>query len=342
MVPREYLNNTHYDETARSTQQSIYQWIWGAILWIASHSLAITATETHANPWLPNPGKWKYYFDSTNYNISKNIKADYEKYITAEKEIILSYKIIDEINLKTALAKDRSKTHEDKLRLEEAKNHRIGIIKNHIAQLQLLKQYLYYDYKLFDIGQGVEYGHNEKFSYGIDGYFGKLKYSYNSNTKIFLKYKIFQKDNYVITIKPNFNLGKISNMVAIETIFGSSKKISRKKHKLETEIFQYSGIGVTKYIGNNPITNRLGYQLENCVGIKLKTDILLLIQTINEIQPGYMGLFSNIVKNHFKISKEIDINDSKLSFNIGYFTIKSISGKKHLGSGYGGGIWIEI
>jgi hypothetical protein len=78
------------------------------------------------------------------------------------------------------------------------------------------------------------------------------------------------------------------------------------------------------------------------MGIRLKNNILLLFQTINEIRPGYIGLYNNILRKQFKIAKEIEINRAKFSFNIGYFTIKSISGKKYLGSGYGVGLWIEI
>ena len=102
--------------------------------------------QAYANPWLASPTKWKYYFDIGNY--SNNFKDDVEKYIAIEKEIKLSYKIIDEITLKTALAKDNSKTEEDKSRLEIFKNHRLETLKNYIAELKARQEYLYHDYKL--------------------------------------------------------------------------------------------------------------------------------------------------------------------------------------------------
>lgn len=313
-----------------------------AILWITSLSLAMTTTESHANPWLPEPGKWKYYFDLSNHNSSKTSKEDIEKYIAIEREIILLHKTINEIALKTALAKDKSKTEEDKARLEIFKNHRIEELKNYIAQLQLMQQYLYHDYNLWDAAQGVEYGYNKYLSYGIESNFGKLKSSSYSNFKIFLKNKILQKDKYILTVKPHIILGRIYHIIGIDTILGSSKRIPSKKFSLERKIFQYSSIAITKQIGSKELTKKLCYQLENTVGVKFKTDTLFLIQTINEIRPGLIGLYNNILRKQFKIAQEIEIRGSKLSFNIGYFTIKSISGKRFLGSGYGVGLWIEI
>jgi hypothetical protein len=259
------------------------------------------------------------------------------KYIAIERDIILLHKTINEITLKTALAKDKGKTEEDRLRLENFKNHRIEELRNYIAQLQLLQQYLYHNHNLWDAAQGAEYGYNKYFSYGVESNFGKLKSSNYSNFKIFLKNKILENNRYIITIKPHINLGRIYNTIGVDTIFGSSKKST-----LETKFFQYNSIGITKQLGKNAPTNRLSYQLEVSVGTRFKTNTLFLIQTINEIKPGLIGLYSNILRKQFKIAQEVEVNGSKFCFNIGYFTIKSISGKRDLGSGYGVGLWIEI
>jgi hypothetical protein len=277
-----------------------------------------------------------------NHNITKNATKERTEYLQAEKEIMLLHRAIDDINLKTALAKDNSQNLEDQLRLEAYKNHKIDAIKIYIKQLRLLQHHLYHDYKLWEWGHGIEYGYNEYFSYGMNGNFSKAKSREDTNIGLFVKYKMLHHGNYIVTLKPNFHFGKMSNIMGVDIIFGTSKKIKPKKNKLETEIFHYDSIGITKHIDQYKATNNIGYSFETCTGVKLKTNILLITQTINQLNPESIGLYRNIFRKQFKIAKEIEINSSKLSLSVGYFTINSLSAKKYIGAGYMVGIWIEI
>jgi hypothetical protein len=282
---------------------------------------------TYANPWIPETGKWSYALE-----LSKEIKPktsinEFSAYLEIQKNIILLEKKLAEIKTKISLLQDNARNNENRNRLEIYKNHRKNEIEKLQARLKDLEEYLYLDYKLGSFSHKIEYGHRDNISFGIGGNFSKSKYSQSNRAMIFGKYKIYDKNRKILSIKTYAHIEEGTVYPGMDIIWGGSKKTK----KLDS--FFYSSFG---------ISHGSIYNYETMVGTRFKNDYLILVQAIGRMEKHTTKLYQNLLRKQYKIAHEIQNNHTKFAISFGYYQDISISAKRPLGSGYIIGIWGEI
>lgn len=282
---------------------------------------------TYANPWIPEAGQWKYALE-----LSKEIKPktsidEFSAYLEIQKNIILLEKKLTEIKTKISLLQDNARNSENKNRLEIYKNHRKNEIEKLTQKLKELEGYLYLDYKLGSFSHEMEYGYRNNISFGIGGNFSKSKYSLSNRTMIFGKYKIYDKNKKILSVKPYTHIEEGNLYPGIDIIWGGSKKTKN------LDSFFYSSFG---------ISHGSIYNYETMVGTRFKNDYLILIQAIGRMEKHTIKLYQNLLRKQYKIAQEIQNNHTKFTISVGYYQDISISAKKPLGSGYIIGLWGEI
>lgn len=271
-----------------------------------------------ANPWIPEIGTWKYSLE-----LSSNLKPkthEYEQYKQIEKSIIALQKSLDKINIKITLLKDKARNQENINRLEIYRKHRQHEITKLKQQLKKLEEYLYLDYKLGSFSQEVEYGYRENISFGFSSNLAKNKYSESARARIFGKYKLYEKKQKIISIKPHFDIEEGRVIPGIEMIWGGSKETK----KLDN--FTYSSFGIMP----GPI-----YSYVTTAGSRFK-DYLFLIQAFGRLEKNATKLYEHLLRKQYKIAKEFS---PQFTISIGYFQDISLSARRPLSNGFNIGIW---
>ncbi|MGV2432314.1 MAG UNVERIFIED_CONTAM: hypothetical protein LVQ98_02825 [Rickettsiaceae bacterium] len=79
----------------------------------------------------------------------------------------------------------------------------------------MAEQYLYYDHKIWDFSNEIEYGYNETISYGVSSNNARSKFHSSKNIGIFYKHNLYKTRNLILTIKPNINFNNNANLLRL-------------------------------------------------------------------------------------------------------------------------------
>ncbi len=299
-----------------------------------------------ANPWLPSPGHYKYYFNFGRHYPANSIKYENQGYYAIERKISLLNKAIYDITLQASLRKELANTDEDRRRIDIFVKHRIEEINGLISNLKNYQQYLLVNYNLFELGSGIEYGLRENFSCGVTGNLNRMKLPHGAEDNfklfgLFAKFKILDKNRYVLTLQPKVLFDEFGQRVEFGAMLGHSKPILKENSYGQIERFEYAVAGVTRPIGNPYVRSSLGYHAETNFGVKFKDNTILMLQAINDITPGLGKIYSNVLRKQVTIAHGVNINNAKVSLSLVFFNVDSLRAGRHITSGYSVGLWIE-
>ena len=335
-------------------------------------------TYIYANPWLPEPAGWKYSFQYSKYTTPKSIKF-YERdlYFALDKTQALLYKELAQskqflnteiTNRKSALvlreqnnwfylsnqekqiAKDTLFEQDPDLQiLYDRARHREDDTNHKVKYLKDLQEYLILSYHNWSATTNVEYGFDNKFSYGVS--IGKQKevskFNDNKNTdtfSLFFKAKLYDYKGYIFTVQPKFlTIGPVRG-ANITAMLGKSHIMKRKLLGKEVEVFGYSSFGVTQFLDSNIIKKQMHAEITS--GIKWNDSTILINQEAEEFNPELSKTYKRVLRSQFTIAQDINFANieprNKVYLTLSYFSIDSIKAKRRLSSGYSVGLWLEL
>ncbi len=340
------------------------------ILWF------LCVSHVQANPWLPEPGGWKYNLQYSKYATPKSIKF-YERdlYFALEREQILlknnlaQYKISlkDEIDQRESAllilhqnqlnglnvldkqnAKDRIfKDNLDLQILYNRINNQIKDAEQYIQQLKNDQQKLITAYHKWSASSSVEYGLDKHISYGISGTRIKEVNKLDTNKQvdnfsIFFKGKLYGKKGYALTLQPKFlTLGDMQG-ADFTLMLGKSHIMKRKVFGKEVEVFGYSAFGVTRFLN----TNMSQTHAEVTSGIKWNDSTILMNQESEDFNPGFPKTYKRVVRSQFTIAQDLNFASieprNKVYLTFSYFSVDSVKANRNLSTGYSIGLWLEL
>jgi|GEM_PF-6300209 len=340
---------------------------------ILTYSLSI-----QANPWLPEPGGWKYSFQYSKYTTPTTIKFyEREWYFQLEKKQTLLYKDLEQytnslheqikkhqIALVTleqhkwaGLSHDAKERAKNQLYIQDPSlqilygriRNRTEYTTNTIHYLQTLQNDLITSYHHWSANTHVEYGLNKNMSYGVTIGGGRetKKFTTDSeinNFSIFLKRKLYDKKGYIFTLQPKFlTMGSMQG-AEITAILGKSHTLKRKVFGKKVEVFGYSAFGITKFFHHNMIKKQMHTHITS--GIKWNDSTILMNQESEDFNPESSKTYKRVLQSQFTIAQDLNFASieprNKVYLTLSYCTIDSIKAHRRLAAGYSIGLWLEL
>ena len=337
---------------------------------------SLFVSHVQANPWLPEPGGWKYNLQYSKYTTPKSVKF-YERdlYFLLEKEQLLSknnlaqYKTslndkIDQrkmvllainqnqLNALGAVDKQNAKDSlfERDLDLQilyNRINNQTKDTEQYIQQLKNDQQKLITSYHKWSASSSVEYGLDKHISYGISGTRIKEVNKLDTNKQvdnfsIFFKGKLYGKKGYALTLQPKFlTIGDMQG-ADFTLMLGKSHIMKRKVFGKEVEVFGYSAFGVTRFLN----TNMSQIHAEVTSGIKWNDSTILMNQESEDFNPGFPKTYKRVLRSQFTIAQDLNFASieprNKVYLTFSYFSVDSVKANRNLSIGYSIGLWLEL
>ena len=331
-----------------------------------------------ANPWLPEPGGWKYSLQYSKYTTPKTIKF-YERdwYFQLEQKQASLYKELDQDKIslnekidkhKIALvrreqhrwlglsdqekqsAKDQLYAQNPDLQILYTRiKHRTNDAENIAKYLKNLQEYLITSYHHWSATTNVEYGLGKHISYGVGIGGGRETNKFKTNSKvnsfsIFLKSKLYDKKGYVFTLQPKFlTIGSIQG-ADVTVMLGKSHTMKRKIFGKKAEVFGYSAFGITKFLNDNIIKKQMHAEITS--GIKWNDSTILMNQESEDFNPDLSKAYKRVLRSQFTIAQDLNFASiepqNKVYLTLSYFTIDSMKANRRLSTGYSIGLWLEL
>ena len=233
--------------------------------------------------------------------------------------------------------------------LEQRQNNKIDELSLANIQLKNLQNYLITSYHHWAATTDIEYGLNERFSYGVGIGAGQETNKYKTNTKvdkfsIFFKSKLYDKKGYIFTLRPKFlTIGPIYG-ADLTAMLGKSHKMKHKVFGKKVEVFGYSSFGITKFLNSNIIKNKLHAEITS--GIKWNDSTILMNQESEDFNPGLSKTYKRVLRSQFTVAQDLNFasieHRNKVYLTLSYFTIDSLKARRRLSAGYSIGLWLEF
>jgi hypothetical protein len=311
-----------------------------------------------ANPWLPEPGHSKFFssiamIDKESIN-RKKIRE--EIYLESQR---MMYDLEEEKSeiVNRILLENRNATNNERRTLEQ--------IDQDMKTLKLISidQKAYQDDKIGNVSR--EYGINEKYSLGVNiGYrwskfashdiycrSGKFisrseknTVTYGNNVDIFLKYKVFNNDNWIITLQPKLYMdkyGKSGNKLFQE--IGLMVGYSRETI---TGATKFSEIGI---FAGNSVNNKWNMEDSGSIsftkGIKFQSGIMLYNFLRYYTRKVDNKIYNKSLYEQISVAKETGFGRLKrnnFTVSAGYFFDQSLVDRNFKLSGPVFSLWFNI
>lgn len=331
----------------------------------------ITSQNILASPWLPDIGKYKYSISTSKIDKGSKIlkKQRVGFYIKTENLIddFLLYRenLFNEMNaeiemrirmLPTVFTAEsrRSQITEITQMVSNKFNQKIAFIDVSVKSLKntLCQMHSYQDQE--QISSTIEYGATDQISFGINALYQENRFvnskytdtKDHSQTKsgdIFLKYKLFQNNNYIISVQPKILIKARSNYHQ-DTFQDLSILLGFSKKKGSLEFFTESGIAIGGGVSSNTSKNKY-YTFALSEGVKLPYSFTLVNFTKFYIRRNYGYIYKKSIYKQLSIAKTFNFNNlrvSNLSIQLGYFWDTSLKAKNFSISGAVFSLWFEV
>lgn len=312
------------------------------LLFIISFSSKVFAISA----WLPKPGKYKFSFSMSaidNYS-SYNKQRRISRYRKIKNKINYLNEREEELKktmndlIQGLLVKLKTMDDPDIIKIKEIRKKYDSYIAANRDKIESLKRTLYqlksYQDNILN-NYSLEYGANENISFGIktlfkenyfiDSEFTKFKSNSYSN-EIFLKYKIFQNQHYILSLQSQISAIKDSGykeeiFKTITLLTGYSKK------KKTSEFFAQGELGIS-VCQNSACNNKSNYNFAFLEGIKSKKGFMLINFTKYTFRKNYDSIYASTIYEQISIAKQFKLNEASSADNftiqMGYFWERSI------------------
>jgi hypothetical protein len=235
-----------------------------------------------------------------------------------------------------------------------------NIIKNEINKIQLSVDKLKEELCLLSPYQQqqitstyIEYAPIHNMSFGINGYykedvFTNSKYTSSkrkSDTKsmsFFYKYKIFQNNNFILSIQPQLTVNRHSTL-SCETLQELIFLAGVTKSKGEYEFFTEGSVAISDRLSSISKKNKSS-TYTHAEGIKLPIGITLMNFTKYYVRKHCNPILKLSVYEQLSVAKTFNfgnVRDKSLTIQLGYFWDKSLKIKSYKISGVVFSIWLE-
>lgn len=301
------------------------------------HLILILSTTFYTNnilasAWLPKAGGYKYSFSmSVVDNKSRMQKQERANlYLKAQQEIEYLSEVIKDLNTSS-------------VRYKSVYN-RIQLLKKALTQLTSYQD---------DESKSafVEYGINNKQSIGLhiqyktniflDEYVNST--SNTSSADIFYKFKLFQNNNFIVSLQPKVSVTKDTSLKEelfneISFLVGSSKEFKR------AEMFTDTSLSFGKCI-NCATTKKQYYSFAISEGMKFPYGFMLVNFTKYYFRRNYGPIYNKTLYEQFSVAKEIKFGTLKqrnCTMQRGYFWDTSIIHPHYKVSGTIFSVWLDV
>ncbi len=306
-----------------------------------------TTTESYAGAWLPEVGTYNLY-SSHSY-----IDARSRKIRNIRKEAFIDIQSdIQELGMVRDLIYKRAsdlgrKLLNSELRNIEQINHDIGLLEQESSELASFSDE---NSSYFEL----EYGLAEAHSFGTKVGYKTNKFAdlnsgktsatnYGREIDIFYKYKVFENENWVATIRPKIHFSTYDRRKSLgysdfELLIGHSR--IKKNYGAYFEC----GITARKYYGRI-IDNSIGYVLSMQEGIKFGRGFTLSNYTEYEKAKFVNILYRQTIYDQVSIAKEITFDSlgvNCFTAQIGYFWKGSLVNRFYTVSGPIFSVWLNL
>lgn len=323
-----------------------------------------------ANPWLPEVGGWKYNLEYSKNDTPRSIKFyETDQYFEGEKNKALLAKRIDQANQfykaqidsrqnywLTQYSQQYIQQHnifagDPYLQiLYTNRNNEIQRLNGYIAQISNLQQYLITSYHKWGARTAIEYGLSDNVSYGVNIGYGREVKKWKAKSDIdhfslFAKTKLFEYDNFILTLQPKFIRQGPMNGLDLTVMLGKSAIMKKKLLGKKIEVFGYSSFEITKFPNNNSgMRSKAHFEITS--GFKWNDRTIFMNQESEDCNAGLNKTYKRVLTSKFTVAHDINFASieprNKVYLTYSYFTIDSLKAKRRLSSGYSVGLWLEL
>ena len=310
--------------------------------------LCTLPSNSSASAWLPLPGTYKY---TATFGITDKMSKD--KRDTRSQEFVEIQNNIHRLGNQKNFIYQRAKDENRKLfNLEKIE---IEEIENDIALLEEEAKFMssFSDDKMSFFE--VEYGATNTQSFGLKlGYtndkFADIKVQKTKAIKIgkdldiFYKYNIYNKNDFLITLRPKLHYSKYScagnkKHIDISVLMGYSQE-NRKKSTSFYEV----GITGRKYYQKD-VSSKISYVISMLEGIKFDDGITFSNYTEYEKAKFTNFIYNRTIYDQVSIAKEFyfdSLKSKSFTFQVGYFWKESLENSIYTIAGPIVSIWFNL
>ncbi|MFY9589936.1 hypothetical protein OTR29_04160 [Rickettsia endosymbiont of Halotydeus destructor] len=184
-------------------------------------------------------------------------------------------------------------------------------------------------------------------NFGVHFLFKKEKFNgkktFNEEAALFYKLKLFQKNNFVLSLQPKIFVSKNKNCK--EEFFAEISLLSGISEKIySATVFNQNTFSIGHYI------NYIGYKkiyinTSTTEGIKFANGFMLVNFTKYHTRQDYGYIYTETVYEQLSVAKIIKLDNVGKNFlttQLGYFWDQSLSNKKYKISGITFSLWLDI
>lgn len=313
---------------------------------IAIIYLLIFPTLCQANPCLPEPGQYKFF---SSFSIIDKESINRRK--IRERIYINSQRMMIELEAEKIYLQNKILTEQ-----REATNNERRILRQlnkDMKALELLSsdQRAYQDDRMTNTL--IEYGINEKHSFGVKiGYrFNKFISYSNRNTptsgnniNVFLKYKLFDNNRWVLTLQPTLYMDSYGNLK--DKLFQEVKVMVGHYRESIAKTLRFSEVGV---FGGSCLSNNCNGENSGGIsfteGVKLQSGVLFYNFIQYYTRKIDNKLYNKSVYEQISVAKEIRfgrLKGNNFTLSAGYFFDQSLVDKSFKLSGPIFSLWFNI
>ncbi len=294
-----------------------------------------TSIRSSANPWLPKVGEYKVYlgFAQVDKKSKKEILLRKDLYFKTLNKIYVLRSIKESI-IQSAKMSGRDLLNSESRQIETIDYDLINLSSN----ADELGAFTDDSFSTFE----VEYGATEKDSFGIKILYRKdhiatlsnNNYSY-SNTgneaDIYYKNKLWEYDNWVITLQPKINISSVAKKSSIKHV-DLALLIGHSSIKKNREVFGEFGIELRRH--NDKFVHKpFGYLIILQEGIKFGKKWVLSNYTEYEKVKSRSHLYRTTIYDQVSFAREFTLNKINIYGQLGYFWKYSIVDRNYMISG---------
>tara|TARA_B110000503_G_scaffold142216_1_gene238281 strand:+ start:1424 stop:2398 length:975 start_codon:yes stop_codon:yes gene_type:complete len=308
---------------------------------------AVCLSKSYAGAYLTAPGNYKYSMSFSSLDYTSNKKRDYRASIFVKIQDMI-YKLGAQKEEITRAAKEQNRISTD------LEIHRIHSLELDINELErIAKEIATFSDDVMSCFE-IEYGITDSQSFGMKIHYTIDKFAEIQNKSVqkttpvgkdiesFYKYKLFQGNNFTLTVQPKFHYSIYNDFSAYNVDLGLFLLHSKEGKKRTS--FQEIGVIARKYWskeGQSPVGHVI-YLLE---GYKFKNGFMVSNYTEYEKKKSSNFLYKGTIYEQVSIAKEFyfdSLNVQNFTAQIGYFWKSSIANPMYTISGPIFSLWCDL
>ncbi len=314
------------------------------LIWLLSN---VNVFKVQASAYLPEIGQYKYSASVSCLDSKSQKKRDQNAASFVEIQDISAYpknKIKHIIN--NAVEKNRGLTE---LEIDEIK-----FLKSTIKELYEEAKTTATFIDDFAYSFEIEYGISKNQSFGLkfnykqdkfveirNKFAEKVKYRAHNITS-FYKYKLFQNDEYIITLEPRITYSNYNKNLSYNGDLGLFIGHSSQEEKCTH--FQEFGVALTKS-WTNKNQKSLGCKISFVEGAKFKNNLMIIGYTEYQVKKSANFLYNNMIYEQISVAKDFsfaNLGHGMVTAQIGYFWKGNVTNRRYTISGPIFSLWYNL